>query len=384
MMAKHDREAAIVGVAESDLGAVPGKSAVDLAVQGSLRALQDAGLRLSDVDGVFTANLSRFSAIQLAEALGIFPSYADSTLTGGASFESHLRHAAIAIAAGHCEVALIAYGSAQRSNRSRNIAGFLESGTSAAQYENVYAPLYPISFYAMVAQRYLHDYGARPEDLAEVAVAARSWAIHNPKAFVRKPLTIDEVMTAPMVSSPLKVSDCCLVTDGGGAVVVTTRARARDLTKTPVDILGHGETTTHDAMSQAPDLLHHGSADSGRRAFAMAGLTPQDIDVVEIYDAFTINVLVGLENLGFCKLGEAADFIKGGRLRHGGGFPVNTQGGGLSYCHPGMFGIFLLIESVRQLRGEAGPRQVAGAQRALCHATGGIFSAHATVILGVQ
>lgn len=383
-MPNKNREAAIVGVAESDLGAVPGKSATDLAVQGSLRALQDAGLRVADVDAVFTANLSRFSAIQLSEALGIFPAYVDSTLTGGSSFEMHLRHAAAAIKAGYCEVALIAYGSAQRSNRSRNIAGFLESGTSAAQYENVFAPLYPISFYAMVAQRYLHEYGARPEDLAEVAVAARSWAEHNPKAFVRKPLTVDEVMAAPVVSSPLKVSDCCLVTDGGGAVIVTSRERARDLAKTPINVLGHGETTTHDAMSQVPDLLRHGSAESSKRAFAMAGLTPRDIDVVEIYDAFTINVLVGLENLGFCKYGEAADFIKGGRLRHGGDFPLNTQGGGLSYCHPGMFGIFLLIEAVRQLRGESGPRQVADAKHALCHATGGIFSAHSTIILGVQ
>lgn len=383
-MPNTNGEATIVGVAESDLGAVPGKSAVDLAVQGSLRALQDAGLCIADVDAVFTANLSRFSAIQLSEALGIFPTYLDSTLTGGSSFEMHLRHAAAAIKAGYCEVALIAYGSAQRSNRSRNIAGFLESGTSAAQYENVFAPLYPISFYAMVAQRYLHDCGARPEDLAEVAVAARSWAEHNPKAFMRKPLTVAEVMAAPVVSSPLKVSDCCLVTDGGGAVIVTSRERARDLAKTPVNVLGHAETATHDAMSQVPDLLRQGSSESGKRAFAMAGLAPRDIDVVEIYDAFTINVLVGLENLGFCKFGEAADFIKGGRLRHGGDFPLNTQGGGLSYCHPGMFGIFLLIEAVRQLRGESGPRQVANAKHALCHATGGIFSAHSTIILGVQ
>jgi acetyl-CoA acetyltransferase len=383
-MQKNDVGVAIAGVAESDLGVVPGMSAVDLAVQGSLRAVQDAGLRVSDIDAVFTANLSRFSAMQLAEALGIFPSYVDSTMTGGSSFEMHLGHAAAAIKAGYCDVALIAYGSAQRSNRSRNIAGFLESGTSAAQYENVYAPLYPISFYAMVAQRYLHDYGARPEDLAEVAVAARTWAEHNPKAFARKPLTVDEVMSAPLVSSPLKTSDCCLVTDGGGAIIVTSRERARDLAKHPVDVLGHGETTTHDAMSQAPDLLRHGSSESGKRAFAMAGLSPHDIDVVEIYDAFTINVLVGLENLGFCKPGEAADFVKGGRIRHGGAFPVNTQGGGLSYCHPGMFGIFLLIEAVRQLRAESGPRQVANAKHALCHATGGIFGAHSTIILGVQ
>src|SRR5574340_356750 len=383
-MSDDIKRSAIVGVAESDLGIVADRTAVDLAVQASLRALDDAGLSLAQVDGLLTCNLSRFSATQLAEQLGIFPAYVDTTLTGGSSFEMHLGHATAAINAGVCEVALIAYGSVQRSRRVRKIEGFLESGTSAAQYENAYAPLYPISFYAMVAQRYMHEYGVRPEQLAEVAVCARRWAALNPKAFKREPLTVDEVLDSPMVSSPLHQLDCCLVTDGGGAVVVTSADRARDLAKKPVAILGHAETTTHDAMSQVPDLLRHGSATTAQRAFAMAGLAPDDVDVVQIYDAFTINVLVGLENLGFCKPGEAADFFHGGRIAPGGSFPVNTQGGGLSYCHPGMFGIFLLIEAVRQLRGEAQARQVADASVALCHATGGIFGAHSTVILGVN
>jgi acetyl-CoA acetyltransferase len=383
-MAMRTTGAAIIGVAESDLGAVPGKTAADLAVQASLRALDDAGIALSEVDGLFTCNISRFSAIQLAEQLGIFPSCVDSTITGGSSFESHLAHASAAIRAGLCSVALIAYGSVQRSRRARKLEGFLESGTSAAQYESVYAPLYPISFYAMVAQRYMHEYGAKSEDLAEVAVAARRWAALNPKAFKRDPLTVADVLASPMVSSPLRAADCCLVTDGGGAVIVTSRARARGLAKKPVEVLGHAETTTHDAMSQVPDLLRQGSASTARRAFEMAGLAPSDVDVTQIYDAFTINVLVGLENLGFCGYGEAKDFVKSGRIAPGGDFPLNTQGGGLSYCHPGMFGIFLLIEAVRQLRGEAGPRQVNDCRVALCHGTGGIFSAHSTVILGVQ
>ena len=375
---------AIVGVAESDLGAVPNKTATELAVQASVRALDDAGLSLRDVDGLFTANLSRFSATQLAEHLAIFPSYLDCTMTGGSSFEMHVGHAAAAIRAGLCGVALIAYGSAQRSRRTRKLEGFGESGTSAALYENVYAPLFPLSFYAMVAQRYMHEFGATSEDLAQIAVAARQWAAMNPKAFKRDPLTVAEVLASPLVSSPLHALDCCLVTDGGGAVVVTSMERARDLRKKPVALLGHGEATTHDAMSQAPDLLHHGSADSSRRAFSMAGVAPADIDVVQLYDAFTINILLGLENLGFCGYGEAKDFIKGGRIAPGGDFPVNTQGGGLSYCHPGMFGVFLLIEAVRQLRGEAGDRQVGGATLALCHGTGGVFSSHSTVILGAQ
>ena len=379
---------AIVGVAESDLGIVPDKTATDLAVQASLRALDDAGLDVHDVDGVFAAGLSRFSANQLAEQLTIRPSYVDCTISGGASFEMHVGHAAAAIDAGLCEVALVAYGSVQRSRRSRNLAGFTDTGTSFTQYESVYAPLTPMSMYALVAQRYMYEFGATSEDLALVAVAAREWASMNPKAFKREPLTVQEVLESPLISSPLHGLDCCLVTDGGGAVVITKLKRARHLNHKPVVVLGHGETTTHDSFGQIPHLLRHGSAESAKRAFAMAKLRPKDVDVVQLYDAFTINVLVGLENLGFCNYGEAKDFIKDGRIAPGGDFPMNTQGGGLSYCHPGMFGIFLLIEAVRQLRGayakEEPKRQVKGAKVALCHGTGGIFSSHATVILGAH
>lgn len=373
---------AIVGVAESDLGVVPDKTATDLAVQASIAALDDAGLNLHEVDGVLTCNLSRFSAIQLSEHLGLKPTYVDSTLVGGSSFEMQLAHACAAIQSGLCHTALIAYGSVQRSKKVRKIEGFIESGTSAAQYENMYAPLYPLSFYALVAQRYMHVYGATKEQLASVAVCARQWASMNPKAYRRDVLTIAEVMASPIISSPLSVADCCLVTDGGGAIVVTSIERALDLRKKPISVLGFAETTTHDAMSQCPDLLFHGTKTTGERALKMAGLTPLDIDVAQIYDAFTINVLIGLENLGFCKPGEAGQFVMEGNIAPGGKLPVNTQGGGLSYCHPGMFGIFLLIEAVRQLRGECELRQLKGAKTALCHATGGIFSSHATTVLG--
>jgi len=379
---------AIAGVAESDLGVVPNKTATDLAAQASLRALDDAGLTLKEVDGIFTAGLSRFSANQLAEYLGVRPSYVDSTIAGGASFEMHVAHAAAAIGAGLCDVALIAYGSAQRSRRSRQLAGTVDGGTSFAAYEAPFAPLVPMSMYAMVAQRYMHEFGATAEDLALVAVAAREWAAMNPKAFKREPLTVEEVLTSPVVSSPLHGLDCCLVTDGGGAVVMTRTKRARQLRRKPVSVLGHGETTTNDSLAQIPHLLRHGSVESSKRAFEMADLKPKDVDVVQLYDAFTINVLVGLENLGFCRYGEAKDFIKDGRIAPGGSFPLNTQGGGLSYCHPGMFGIFLLIEAVRQLRGdyarEEPQRQIKGAKIALCHGTGGVFSSHATVILGTR
>ena len=379
---------AIAGVAESDLGVVPNKTATDLAVQASLRALDDAGLTLKEVDGVFAAGLSRYSATQLAEHLGVRPSYVDSTIAGGSSFEMHVGHASAAIAAGLCDVALIAYGSVQRSRRSRQLSGTIDGGSSFAQYEAPFAPLVPMSMYAMVAQRYMHEFGATQEDFARVAVAAREWAALNPKAFKREPLTVDEVLASPVVSSPLHALDCCLVTDGGGAVVLTRTKRARQLRRKAVSVLGHGETTTNDSFAQIPHLLRHGSAESSKRAFEMAGVKPKDVDVVQLYDAFTINVLVGLENLGFCRYGEAKDFIKDGRIEPGGSFPLNTQGGGLSYCHPGMFGIFLLIEAVRQLRGdytrEEPKRQIKGAKVALCHGTGGIFSSHATVILGVN
>ena len=384
MSARSDAVAALVGAAESDLGAVPGRTAGELAVQASLAALDDAGLSLDDVDGLFTANLSRFSVTQLAELLAIEPAVLDCTMTGGSSFEMHVAHATSAIRAGLCEVALIAYGSVQRSRKARNLQGFSENGTSAALYENSYAPLFPLSFYALVAQRYMHETGATSQDLAQVAVSARQWASLNPKAFKREPLTVADVLNSPVVSSPLHGLDCCLVTDGGGAVVVTTRERALKLRKKPVWVLGHGEATTHDAMSQAPDLLRHGSSASSRRAYEMAGLGPRDVDCVQVYDAFTINVLVGLENLGFCAAGQARGLVANGGIAPGGKLPVNTSGGGLSYCHPGMFGVFLLIEAVRQLRGECGERQVHNARNVLCHGTGGVFSSHATVLLGVN
>ncbi|MFE3449002.1 acetyl-CoA acetyltransferase [Nonomuraea sp. NPDC059194] len=376
---------AIVGAAESDLG-VTNKSILHLQAQAVTRALADAGLALSDVDGLATAGVSRFSATQVAEYLGIEPAWTDSTFAGGSAFEMYVARAVQAIEAGQCSTVLISYGSNQRSARSRSLAGVLETHTPEAQFETPYGPLFPLSYYAMVAQRYLHVYGVGREHLAEVAVAARAWAQRNPAAFRygAGPLTVDDVLAAPMVSAPLTVADCCLVTDGGGAIVLTSLERARDLRRDPVVVLGYGESTTNTGMIAADDLLRPGSIDSGRRAFAMAGLGPEDVDVTEVYDSFTISVLMTLEGLGFCKPGEAAEFVGGGRIRPGGGFPLNTTGGGLSYCHPGMYGLLLLVEAVRQLRDECGDRQVPGAEVALAHGTGGIFSTHATVLLGVD
>lgn len=382
---RHERElrgrTAIVGVAESDLGEVgPGVNALDLAEQAAGRALDDAGLRSTDVDAVFSHSaFYPMPTVVLAERMGIRPRYSDSTATGGSSFLAHLRHATAAIEAGLCEVALIAYGSNQRSAS----GGLISSGQNhVPSYETPFGPRLPVSAYALAAARHMHDFGTTREHLAEVAVAARRWAQLNPAAFERGDLTIDDVLGARTVSSPLTVRDCCLVTDGGGAVVVTSTERARDLPKPPVHYLGGAEAHEHMSISQMADLTVTSASVTGPRAFELAGLSPSDVDVVELYDAFTINTLLFLEDLGFCAKGEAKDFVSGGGIAPGGHLPVNTNGGGLSYCHPGMYGIFTLIESTRQLRGEAGDRQVADAHVALAHGNGGMLSSQVTVLLG--
>jgi acetyl-CoA acetyltransferase len=375
---------AIVGAAESDLG-VTNSSILTLQAQAITRALADAGLKLSDVDGIATSGVSRFSATQVADYLGLQPGWCDSTFAGGSAYEMYIARASQAIAAGQAETIVVSFASNQRSARSRSLGGVVESHTPEAQFETPYGPLYPLSYYAMAAHRYLHDYGLTRADLAQVAVLAREWALLNPKAFRYEsgPLTVEDVLSSTMISSPLSAADCCLVTDGGGAVVVTSLERARDLAKPPIQILGYGEATTNISMSQVP-LLPTGAAASGKAAFSRAGLTPADVDLVALYDSFTITVLLSLEALGFCGPGEAAALVASDRVRPGGDLPLNTTGGGLSYCHPGQYGVLLLVEAVRQLRGEAGARQVANPQVALAHGTGGILSTHATVLLGVD
>lgn len=373
--------AAIVGAAESDLGKVaPGLGPVDLMAQGVQRALADCGLALSDVDGVFAAaTQSRMATVALCEYLGIRPRYADSTYLGGASFLSLAAHAQLALLAGHCDVAVVAYGSTQRSDRGR-----YTTVRDVNPYEDPYRPRLPVTGYALAASRHMHEYGTRREDLAEVAVAARNWARMNPKAWSRKPLTIADVLAADTVSSPLGVRDCCLVTDGGGALVLVRADRALDLRKAPAYVLGSGEAQDHQAISMMPDLTTSAAVRSGAAAYAMAGVGPSDIDVAQLYDAFTITTLMFLEDLGFCEKGEGGAFVRDGAIGPGGRLPVNTSGGGLSYCHPGMFGLLLVVEAVRQLRGECGERQVPDAQLALAHGNGGVFAAQSTLVLGTE
>lgn len=371
--------AAIVGVAESDLGKVDdGLTPLDLMAQATVAALADAGLEKSDVDGLLSASpYYQLATVEAGEYLGIQPRYTDSTQLGGSSFVSHLHHAALAIATGACEVALIVYASTQRSD-----SGRLVSQANQLPYESPFRPRHPVSMYAMAAARHMHQYGTTREQLAEVAVAARKWARLNPKAFVRDPLTVEDVLNSRMVSEPLTARDCCLVTDGGGAVVVTSAERAKDLRKAPVYVLGAGEAHWHRHISQMPDLTVTAATASGGRAFAMAGLTPSDVDVVQLYDAFTINTILFLEDLGFCPKGEGGPFVSDGRIAPGGELPVNTNGGGLSYCHPGMYGLFTQIEAVRQIRGECAERQVADVAVAVAHGSGGVLSSQVTAILG--
>jgi len=375
--------AAIVGVAESDeLGRLPHKSALAMHMEAAQSALADAGLRNSDVDAVFSSG--RIMANEVPEYLGIRPRFIGGTLIGGCSFMAHVEHAMAAIHAGLCEVALITHGESGYSRVGMPATRWGDDSLNF-QFELPYGTMGPATGYGLMARRHMHQFGTTSEQLAEVAVATRKWAALNPMAMYREPLSIDDVLNSKVISWPFHLLDCCLVTDGGGAVVVTSAARASDLPKKPVYVLGTGECVTHQMVSQMPSFDQWDAAiESGKRAFAMAGVRHADIDVAELYDAFTIVPMLALEALGFCKKGESGGFVAGQRTAPGGEFPMNTNGGGLSYTHTGMYGIYTIIEAVRQLRGECGERQVPDAKTAICHGTGGQWSAAATLIVSTD
>jgi len=377
--------AAIAGVATHGCGESPGHTDMELLAEAARRAVSDAGLAMKDIDGLCTASASATMwAMPVVEYLGLRPTYIDSTMLGGSSFIAHLLSAMQALASGQCNAVLVCYGSAQRTatfGRREVVAS--RRYLDPQPYETPYEPMQPLSAYALAASRHMHEFGTTRRDLAEVAVAARAWARLNPEAFMRDPLSIDDVLVARMVCDPLTVRDSCLVTDGAGAFVLVRADRARDLPREAVHVLGTGTAVWNRQISSMHDLTTTAARDSGRAAFAMAGLAPSDIDVVQLYDAFTINVLLFLEDLGFCAKGEGGAFVRGGAIAPGGRLPVNTNGGGLSCVHPGMYGIFALIEAVRQLRGEGGDRQVAGARTALAHGNGGTLSSQATAVLGL-
>jgi len=372
--------ASIIGVGVAGLGEAPGRSAMEILGEAALAALEDAGLTPADVDGLFVSTTAHFMpTASAAEYLGIRPRFSDSNMTGGSSFEAHLLTAAMALSAGLCDVALVAYGSNQRT-----ALGRLQMNNEPLPFETVYGPRYPISGYAMMAARHMHEYGTTREQFAAVAVAARSWAALNPEAFMREPLMIEDVLGARMVSDPLGLLDCCLVTDGGGALVLVRRERAADAPRSAVHVLGVGLAHEHRQMSQMPDVTRTLASESGGRALAMARMERDQIDLLQLYDGFTINVIMFLEDLGFCARGEGGPFVADGRIAPGGNVPLNTNGGGLSCTHPGMYGIFLIVEAVRQLRGEAGARQVPGLATALVHGVGGMMATQITGVLGTD
>jgi acetyl-CoA acetyltransferase len=376
--------AALVGVADaaSPTGEVDSHGrALEAAMVHE--ALADAGLTLDDVDGLAHAG----SPAGLAEYLGIRPRYLDGTMVGGSSYELHVEHAAAAIAAGLCDVVVSVYAATPRSDRRRPGGGMrrMPPGPNPAlEWEVPYGLRLPIGGYALAASRHMAVYGTTPEQLAQIAVDTRRWAAMNPRARYRDPISVDDVLSSPLVVSPLHLLDCCLVTDGAGAFVMTSADRARDLARPPVYVLGAATCGTHSMITEMPDLTVTGGAVSGPAAFEMAGIKHDDVDLLMGYDSFTITALLHLEDLGFCSKGEGGAFVEDGRLGPGGSLAMNTNGGGLSYTHPGMYGMFLLVEAVRQLRGDAGERQIPDHRVAVAHGSGGVLSTMGTVVLGTE
>ncbi|MCB1691446.1 MAG: thiolase [Pseudomonadales bacterium] len=371
---------AIVGAAETtELGTIPGLSQLQLHADAALNCLADAGLKASDIDGVATAGESPTA---LAHYLGITPTWADGTSVGGCSFMLHVRHAAAAINEGLCNTVLVTHGESGRSNVGRG--GFRGGGGNASlpgQFEAPYGVMGPTTMFTVPFLRYMKETGVTLEQLAMVAVVQREWAALNPRASYRDPITVDDVMNARMIAYPFTKLECCLVTDGGGALILTSADRAGDFPTKPVYIIGTGESVETPMVSQMEDLTTSKAFRvSGRKAFEEAGISHDDVDHLMIYDAFAHLPFYGLEDLGFCKRGEAASFIEERNTAIGGKLPLNTNGGGLSYMHSGMYGMYALQESVRQLRGTA-PAQVEGAKISISHGVGGMFAASGTIVM---
>lgn len=376
--------ARIAGAFEHPLRKIPDRTVPQVIAEVAYGALADAGLGPADVDGFFCSEVPGLGSIAMADHLGLTDlSYVDVTEAGGASYPMHVGHAAAAVASGKCHVALVAMAGLPLSG------GGTTGGARGPEhpYEAGYGITVPAG-YALAARRHMHEYGTTSEQLAEIKVAAAHHAQYNPHALLRKPVTIEEVVGSPMISDPLRRLDCCVTTDGGGALVVVSEEVARTLPRRTVKVLGHGETVKHSAIGRI-DLTHTGAAVSGPRAFAEARLTPQDVDYVSIYDSFTITVLMSLEDLGFCEKGKGGAFVTGGTLRADGRLPFNTDGGGLCNNHPdSRGGMIRTIEAVRQLRGEAAPEvQVPDCRIALVQGHGGNLgfrTAAATLLLGSE
>ncbi|WP_284035606.1 thiolase [Neobacillus sp. 114] len=374
---------AIIGSGEASREKNPGRRAIHLAIEAANKAIKNAGIDKSKIDGILTG----YSLVEpemdfssrLSQELGITPNFSSTISVSGATGCALVEHAALAIAAGFCNYILVAWADNRASGTMRGnfVSKLAENGNE--QFEVPYGPLIPTQ-YALAAQRHIHEFGTTPEQLASVAVTFREHALKNPDAQMKKPISIQDVLNSKMISSPLHLLDCCIVTDFGGALLLTSKERASDSKNTPIYILGIGEGHTHENIMNSRNLMYTGAINSGKTAFSMAGITHQDIDLVQLYDCFTITVLLELEDLGFCEKGEAGTLVEKGYLSLGGKLPANTNGGMLS-CANG--GILHVTEAVTQLRNEGKERQVPNNPRiALVHGNGGILSSHCTLILG--
>ena len=379
---------AIVGVADTEVGVLLGRTPMELGVEAALAAIADAGLKKRDIDGLVTCNAMAqpmmYHAEATAEYLQIFPRYCIAAGAGGGTTFSIIHHAASAIATGMADIVVVAMADSMRSGLTRDQAMLVQAATGHPEFEQPYGPTVP-AYYALIAQAHMAEFGTTQEQFAGIAVACREHAARNPAAQMRELITIEDVLESRMIADPLHLLDCSLVSDGGSAIVLTSAERAADMSQTPIYLLGAGEAHSHEHISAARNLTTSAAKEAGQRAFEMSGLRPTDMDFAQLYDCFTPTVLVELEDLGFCKKGEGGAFVESGALLPGGSLPVNTHGGLLSHSHPGNPGsMFALTESVVQLRGEASGRQVANAKNALVHAQGGIMSSHTALVLGTE
>ena len=379
---------AIVGVADTEVGLLPGRTPMELGVEAALAAIADAGLKKSDIDGLVTCNAMAqpmmYHAEATAEYLQIFPRYCIAAGAGGGTTFSIIHHAASAIATGMADIVVVAMADSMRSGLTRDQAMLVQAATGHPEFEQPYGPTVP-AYYALIAQAHMAEFGTTQEQFASIAVACRAHAARNPTAQMRELISVEDVLESRMIADPLHLLDCSLVSDGGSAIVLTSAERAADMSQTPIYLLGAGEAHSHEHISAARNLTTSAAKEAGQRAFEMSGLRPSDMDFAQLYDCFTPTVLVELEDLGFCKKGEGGAFVESGALLPGGSLPVNTHGGLLSHSHPGNPGsMFALTESVVQLRGEASGRQVANAKNALVHAQGGIMSSHTALVLGSE
>jgi acetyl-CoA acetyltransferase len=376
---------AIAGVGESRVGKVPDRTGLGLAAEAAKLAVADAGIEWQDIDGLLTAYSLTEPYFMLGsvmcEYLGIQPRYAASMVVGGATPGVMLHHAAMAIATGACNCVLIVIGENRRTGQSRDEAVAALTAVGHPNFESPYGPLIP-ALYGLVAQRRMHEYGTTPEEFASVAVTFRHHASLNPAAQMRDRITVRDVLESRMIAEPLHMLDCCLISDAGGALIVTSADRARDLARQPVYLRGIGESHTHEHVMMARDVIRTGAVESSRIAYEMSGITPSDADVAMLYDCFTVVPIIEIEELGFVQPGEGGAFFAAGHASLGGTLPINTHGGMLSHAHAGAAGgLFGIVEASRQLRNECGVRQVPGAALAVVHVEGGILSSHCTLVL---